>query len=99
MTEDSTGFSIRWYDLGLQLLEERTNVKILNEIENDYPSNANRCTTKMLEKWLSQQPNASWDQLLTALNDIDMKSAAEQIKSKSKSIQVLLILILALYYT
>ena len=36
----------------------------------------------MFEKWLNQQCNASWDQLLTALNDINMNKAAEQIKGK-----------------
>lgn len=80
MMADITGFSTKWYDLGLQLLEECNSVKILNEIEHDCVSNANRRCTKMFEQWLSQQPNASWDQLLGALNKINMNSAAEQIK-------------------
>lgn len=80
MTADLTGFSTKWYELGIQLLEESTSVNILSEIEHDYPNNASRCCTKMFEKWLSQQPNASWDQILTALNNIGMNSAVEQIK-------------------
>ena len=80
LAADLTGFSTKWYELGLQLLEECSGVKILNEIEHDYPSNVNRCCIKMFEKWLNQQCNASWDQLLTALNDINMNKAAEQIK-------------------
>lgn len=79
---DFTGLSTRWYDLGLQLLEESTSVRILNEIEHNCPNNVWKCCTKVFEKWLEQQPNANWDQLLTALNNIDMKSVAEQIRDK-----------------
>ena len=82
MNNDVTGFCTRWYDLGLQLLEERNGARILNEIECDYPNNASRCCIKMFEKWLQQQPRPSWNQLLTALNDINMNNAAEQIKGK-----------------
>ena len=82
MTADTTGFSTRWYELGLQLLEESTGVKILREIDYDYPNNASRCCTKMFEIWLNQQPNASWDQLLTALDSIHMNSASEQIRGR-----------------
>lgn len=86
MAADITGFSTRWYELGLQLLQEYTSVKILNEIEHDYPRNTSRCCTKMFEIWLNQQPNASWDQLLTALDTINMSSAAEQIKGRLDSV-------------
>ena len=82
MTADITGFSTKWHELGLQLLEERNSCSVLNEIEHDYPNNANKCCIKVFEKWLNQQPDASWDQLLTALNDINMNRAAEQIKGK-----------------
>ena len=85
MTADHTGFSTSWYELGLQLLEERNSGSVLSEIEHDNPNNAKRCCIKMFEKWLNQRPNASWDQLLTALNDINMNSAAEQIKGKMYS--------------
>lgn len=80
MTEDITGLSAKWYELGLCLLEDSNNTNILNEIEHDYPNNASRCCIKMFEKWLSQQPNASWDQLLAALHNMNMNSAAEQIR-------------------
>ena len=58
------------------------------EIEHNYPHNASRCCIKIFEKWLSQQPNASFDQLLVALKKIDMNRAAEQIKGKSMGIFV-----------
>ena len=82
MTADITGFSTKWYELGLQLLEERTSIRILGEIEHDNPNNTSRCCTKMFERWLNQQPNASWDQLLTALDNINMNTAAEQIRGR-----------------
>ena len=74
--------STRWHDLGVQLLEEHTGSRILNEIENDCPSSVVKCCRKMFDRWLEQQPNASWDQLLTALNRIGMNSAAEHIRGK-----------------
>ena len=83
---DLTGLSTSWYELGLQLLQEHNNGSVLSEIEHDNPNNAKKCCVKMFEKWLNQQPNASWDQLLTALKEIKMNSAAEQIKGKMYSI-------------
>ena len=81
MNNNVTGFCTRWYYLGLQLLEERNGARILNEIECNCPNNASRCCMKMFEKWL-EQPHPSWKQLVTALNDINMSNAAEQIKGK-----------------
>ena len=74
-----TGFCTRWYDLGLQLLEEHNAASILHEIRCDYPTNARRCCIIMFEKWLEQQPHPSWNQLLTALINLDMNSAAQKI--------------------
>lgn len=82
LAADITGFSTKWYELGSQLLEDFTSVNILNEIECDYPNSASKRCIKMFEKWLNQQPKTSWDQLLTALKNIDMNSAVEQIKGK-----------------
>ena len=73
-----TGFCTRWYDLGIQLLEERNGVSILNEIRSDYPNARRRCII-MFEKWLERQPHPSWNQLLTALINLDMNSAAQKI--------------------
>ena len=79
MNNDVTGFCTKWYYLGLQLLEEHNGARILIEIECNCPNNASRCCMKMFEKWLEQQPHPSWNQLLTALVNLGMNNAAEQI--------------------
>ena len=78
MNNDATGFCTSWYDLGLQLLEHN-GARILKEIKYNCGNDASRCCMKMFEKWLEQQPHSSWNQLLTALVNLDMNYAAEQI--------------------
>ena len=66
----------RWYELGLELVDSN---KILRVIEADHPNDVNRCCRVMFEKWLEKTPNASWSQLVTALDSIKMNAAADAI--------------------
>ena len=84
MRHDNTGFVVRWYELGLELLDSSTSVRKLKEIKADY-QNVTECCIKMFEEWLAQQRNANWNQLIIALNNISMNTAAEQIKENLKS--------------
>ena len=68
----------RWHDLGAQLLTDDT-VGVLDVIKVDYPNDASACCNKMLVKWLELQPNATWSQLMTALENIGMESAKQNI--------------------
>ena len=72
----------RWRDLGLELVDSN---RILRVIEADHRSDVNTCFRVMFEKWLDKTPNASWSQLVTALNNVEMNTAADAISKHFKS--------------
>ena len=67
----------RWRDLGLELVDSN---KILRVIETNHPNNVDTCCRLMFEKWLEKTPDASWSQLVTALNNIEMATAADVVR-------------------
>ena len=75
---DTSGLAARWHDLGTQLLSAAT-VGTLDVIKVDHPNDAGACCNKMLVKWLELQPNATWSQLIMALENIGMNTAAENV--------------------
>ena len=72
----------RWRDLGLELVDSN---KVLKVIETDHPNDVDTCCRVMFEKWLEKTPDASWNQLITALNNIEMNTAADAISKRFKS--------------
>ena len=48
-------------------------------INADHSNDASACCNKMFVKWLELQPNATWSQLIIALGNIGMRSAAEDV--------------------
>ena len=92
MRHDNTGFVVKWYELGLELLDSSISVRKLKEIKADC-QNVSECCIKMFEEWLAQQPNASWDQLITAMTNLNMKTAAEKIKDYFSKTGMLLTLL------
>ena len=66
----------KWYDLGLELVDSNN---VLKEIKANHPNDVNTCCTVMFEKWLERDPDASWSKLVTALNNIEMNTAAASI--------------------
>ena len=73
---------MKWYDLGIELLDSNNDVEELNTIEADYPSNLNKCCTKMFDLWLKKHPTASWNQLIEALRQpcIELGTLASKIE-------------------
>ena len=71
----------KWYDLGIELLE-RDDVKELNTIRSQYPTNVNTCCTEMFQLWLNKQLTASWNQLIDSLRQpgIDLGHLAGKIE-------------------
>ena len=70
----------RWYDLGLELLETK-HERELDIIETNYENNATKCCRKMFSKWLeTQSDNASWDQLIQAVKNIEVNNVASDIE-------------------
>ena len=72
----------RWHDLGLELVNSNN---ILKVIEVNYPSDVNTCCLLMFQRWLERTPDASWSQLVTALNNIEMNTAADAVNKLFKS--------------
>ena len=83
----------RWYDLGLELLkpQHERELEIIEENNNE----VKKCCRKMFSKWLeTQSDNASWDQLIQAVKNIELNDVSndiEQLLLKGDCVTVLLI--------
>ena len=74
-----TSASVKWHDLGLELLEQEDEEK-LDEIENNN-SDTKKCCTKMFQLWLSKyEDEATWNNLIKALREVDLRSLATRIE-------------------
>lgn len=82
MTIEQTEITTKWFDLGLELVDSR---KVLRTIEADHHDDVSMCCHLMFEKWLEETPDASWEQLVTALNNIGMNTAAVIVSKLFKS--------------
>ena len=72
-----TGLIDKWYDIGLELLDNDTTA--LNVIKKNNPNDIEECCTEMFKKWLESNPKANWDKLIVALTTIGMDTAADNI--------------------
>ena len=82
-----TSVTIKWYDLGIELLGDE-NLQALDEIQSNYPRDVSSCCTKMFQLWLDRQPEASWRQLVQALREpnIELLELANTLEQKLMSI-------------
>ena len=74
-----------WKSLGEVLLPHHiVETKCLEIIEVNNPRNAEECCRQMFIKWLDTDKDASWKQLITALqcSSVELHNAAEKIKMK-----------------
>ena len=53
-----------------------SNTAVLDAIKTSHQRDDDRCG-EMFKTWLAMKPDASWSQLVTALNNIGLKSAAK----------------------
>ena len=72
----------KWHELGPVLIDSYS---IIRQIEADHRNDVATCCRKMFEKWLERTPDASWSQLVTALNETDMNTAADVISRQLNS--------------
>ena len=79
------GVTRKWHDIGLELLNDAV---VLDEITENYPKNINKCCTEMFKRWLEREPDANWDKLVTVLMKVELKTAAENIKSEFSYLHV-----------
>ena len=71
----------KWHELGIMLLHSYSVIQEIEANRNDVRT----CCRIMFEKWLQMKPDASWNELVTALNYIEMKAAADFISKQFKS--------------
>lgn len=76
MRTEHIEIATKWFDLGLELVVSH---KVLKVIQADHRNDVETCCRLMFEKWLERTPDASWEQLVTALNNIGMKIAADVV--------------------
>lgn len=81
MKNEHSEIAAKWYELGLELVDSDMT---LNLIKMDHDNDVSRCH-KMFQMWLDRTPNACWSQLVTALNNIGMITAAESVRKLFKS--------------
>ena len=72
----------KWHEFGLVLVDSYNVIKI---IKADHRNDVTTCCRILFEKWLEKAPDASWNELVTALNGIEMKTAADFITKQFKS--------------
>ena len=73
----------KWRDLGVKLLHPTLiEQRVLEVIAADHPHSVENCCKSMFEKWLNTQEDASWQQLLEALQTMQLNYLAEQIENK-----------------
>ena len=76
MRQEARGIATRWYTLGVELLDGDT--AVLDVIETNHQSDDDRCS-RMFKKWLEMKTDANWDQLVTALKNIGLNAAADNV--------------------
>ena len=81
---DVSGVATRWYDLGVQLLDDAA-TGVLDVIKADHPNDVTTCCNEMFKKWLEMQHDASWSQLVMALNKIGLNAVADNINKLIKN--------------
>ena len=65
--------------MGLELLEQEDEER-LNEIESNNPNDVGKCCKEMFQLWLRKCTNATWNQLIQALKEVELNNLATRIK-------------------
>ena len=71
----------KWYQLGVQL---KIPLATLSTIESDHPRDAERCMTEILNWWLQNAPESSWEKLTEAVEAMGgFRALVERLKKKT----------------
>ena len=79
--QQEDGVTISWYTIGLMLLGDKSGQ--LSVIQKNYPNDAQQCCIEMFSYWLHSEPTASWNQLIAALIQTGLRTAANNIQCKT----------------
>ena len=70
---------VDWFPLGLQL---GLGLPELKQLQMDYPGDAQRCKTEVLDWWLRNSRECSWETLAEALKTMEYEVLAENLRRK-----------------
>ena len=71
----------KWRDIGVHLLPPTlVENRVLEVIAADHPHSIEDCCKAMFDKWLEIQKDTSWNQLIEALNAIELYSFASKLR-------------------
>ena len=76
------GVATQWYNLGLQLVDD---YNMLDRIKSNFQGDTVCCCNEMFKKWLEVKPDASWDQLIAALKEVELITAAKHVTTRFKT--------------
>ena len=76
---------IHWYDIGVELLGNEDS--IVDVIKSSAANEEDGCTN-MFQTWLKRNHDASWNQLITALEKVKLTYAAFKIKRYGMSMSL-----------
>ena len=70
-----------WYEIGVELFDAGDE-SVLDVISDNHSKDVNKCAGEMLKLWLARNPGATWNQLIIALKEPNIKldTVAEKIK-------------------
>jgi len=77
----------KWEDLGAQLLDTHSDCQsVLSVIKANHPQNVEECCKCVLKKWLETKPDASWSQLIQALESpsVQLNNVASNINELTR---------------
>ena len=77
-----TNITAKWYDIGVELFDIEDE-PVLNTIRTDHPNDSDKCTAEMLRLWLEKKSDATWNQLMDAFREPNIK--LEALASKINS--------------
>ena len=69
-----------WKDLRVELIPDGD--EAVRAIAANNSNDLTACCASVFDRWLEKDPNASWRQLIEALNEIGLTSLATEIKKK-----------------
>ena len=67
-----------WRDLGIELMGQEGATK-LDEIKVNNNENVTKCCSAMFNLWRQREPKANWNQLMKALEEVELHTLADEI--------------------
>ena len=75
----------KWRDIGEHLLPHTlVDNRVLEVIAANHPHSVEECCKRVFEKWLCSQDDASWNQLIEAINAIGLNHIASKLEKHLK---------------